>query len=515
MGTKNLDEAVDQGRRAFLRQSLLGGVATGVLVGCGQAEIPALDEISDEAVPETPEEDTIPEDTDTGSGDSGELPDDTVIEEPVEPTFELPAYESLPIDDGFEFGVSAGDIRYDAAVLWCYIDPSVDVALALWHVDENDTWTRVSESFDLRANERGYLHHEVSLSLPGQWYRYVFYIRNDAGEWVSRSSVGRFRAALAPDSLEPLTFGAVACCFQGLSPRPLDHAAFNRELDGFLFLGDNVYNDGAETQAEFHESWAQNLTKSNIQTLRGLTGVLATWDDHEITDNFDPESVSAELFETARQSFFDVMPLRREVDDTPERLWRSVRWGATAEIFLLDARSERTPSKRQSDDGEYLSRAQMNWLKEGLRNSPARFKLIMNSVPISDFPGFFDAAPEDRWEGYPAQRQEILSFIDVEEIGGVLWVAGDFHLASVQRVSVSGAGEKQHEILVGPGAQVGNPLAIGLSLRDQFDWSSTRNNYTTIALDPTAETITLEYIGADISGNAETIHSQVIDYSGQ
>ena len=33
-----------------------------------------------------------------------------------------------------------------------------------------------------------------------------------------------------PDSLEPLKFGAVACCFQGLSPRPLDHAAFNREL---------------------------------------------------------------------------------------------------------------------------------------------------------------------------------------------------------------------------------------------------------------------------------------------
>ena len=111
MGKKNLDEAVDQGRRAFLRRvAFLGGVATGVLVGCGQADIPALDEISDEAVPEAPEDDTIPEETDTGAGDSGELPDDTVIEEPVEPTFELPAYESLPIDDGFEFGVSAGDI---------------------------------------------------------------------------------------------------------------------------------------------------------------------------------------------------------------------------------------------------------------------------------------------------------------------------------------------------------------------------------------------------------------------
>ena len=66
---------------------------------------------------------------------------------------------------------------------------------------------------------------------------------------------------------------------------------------------------------------------------------------------------------------------------------------------------------------------------------------------------------------------------------------------------------------MGPGAQVGNPLAIGLSLRDQFDWSSTRNNYTVISLDPISETVSLEYIGADIAGNAETIHSQILDYS--
>ena len=36
MGAK-FPDAVDQGRRAFLRRSLLGGVATVVLVGCGQA----------------------------------------------------------------------------------------------------------------------------------------------------------------------------------------------------------------------------------------------------------------------------------------------------------------------------------------------------------------------------------------------------------------------------------------------------------------------------------------------
>lgn len=513
MGSKSRSTEVDKGRRAFLRQSLFGGVATSVLVGCGQAEVPGLDELDESALPPDPDEPQEPSDTSPGDETSGSGDEEVVSEEPVPPSFELPDYASLPVDEGFTFGVSAGDIRYDAAILWCYIEAGVQLGVALWEVDESDTWTRVGEALELTPNERGYCHHEIALPTPGSWYRYVFYVRGEDSQWVSRSSVGRFRAALAPGALEPLKFGAVACCFQGLSPRPLDHAAFNRELDGFLFLGDNVYNDGAESQQEFHESWAQNLTKSSIQTLRGTTGVLATWDDHEITDNFDPESVTPELFEVARQSFFDVMPLRREVDDTPERLWRSVKWGATAEIFLLDARSERTPSKRQSADGEYLSRAQMDWLKEGLSNSDAKFKLIMNSVPISDFPGFFDAAPEDRWEGYPAQREEILAFIDDEEIPGVLWVAGDFHLASVQRVSVSGPGQKQNEILVGPGAQVGNPLAIGLSLRDQFDWSSTRNNYTVISLDPISETVSLEYIGADIAGNAETIHSQILDYS--
>lgn len=516
MRKKDTVAKIDAGRRAFLRQSLLGGVATGVLVGCGQAEIPALDEVSDDVLPTDPADDSSSATTggDTGSESEGNDFTECQPETPAdEPSFELPDYAGLPVDDGFTFGVSAGDVRSDAAVLWCYISPEVRLSVALWEVNASDEWVRVAEALELTPNPRGYCHYEITLPTPGSWYRYVFYVRGEDGSWVSRSPVGRFRAALADDSLEPLKFGAVACCFQGLPPRPLDHAAFNRELDGFMFLGDSIYNDGAETQQEFHDSWSENLTKTSIQTLRGATSILATWDDHEITDNFDPESVSVELFETARESFFDVMPLRREVDDTPERLWRSVKWGATAEIFLLDARSERTPSKRQSADGEYLSRAQMDWLKQGLKNSTSKFKMIMNSVPISDFPGFFDAAPEDRWEGYPAQREEILSYIDDEEIPGVLWVAGDFHLASVQRVSVSGPGEKQNEILVGPGAQVGNPLAIGLSLRDQFDWSSTRNNYTVIGLDPVAETVTLEYIGADVAGNAEVIHTQVLDYA--
>jgi alkaline phosphatase D len=169
-----------------------------------------------------------------------------------------------------------------------------------------------------------------------------------------------------------------------------------------------------------------------------------------------------------------------------------VRWGKTLELFVLDGRGERRPSTRNSPAAEYLSRAQLDWLKRGLLESDAVFKLIMNSVPISDFPHLFDVLTVDRWEGYPAQREELLGFIDEMAIDGVVWVAGDFHLASMGRVAASGAGSTQLEVLVGPGGQNGNVLAGTLG-PPQFDWSSRENNYTELALDPERRTVDVRY----------------------
>jgi hypothetical protein len=53
-------------------------------------------------------------------------------------------------------------------------------------------------------------------------------------------------------------------------------------------------------------------------------------------------------------------------------------------------------------------------------------------------------------------------------------LAGDFHLAAMGRLTVAGPGATQVEILVGPGAQTGNPLALLLQ-PPQFDWFSLEN----------------------------------------
>ena len=51
----------------------------------------------------------------------------------------------------------------------------------------------------------------------------------------------------------------------------------------------------------------------------------------------------------------------------PERIWRKVPFGKTADVFVLDTRGERKPSTRGSANPVYVSREQMDWLKRELR----------------------------------------------------------------------------------------------------------------------------------------------------
>ena len=89
-------------------------------------------------------------------------------------------------------------------------------------------------------------------------------------------------------------------------------------------------------------------------------------------------------------------------------MYRKVSHGAVCDIFVLDCRGE-----RHSDSGVYISREQLDWLKSSLSSSGARFKFIMNLVPIIDFSDLIgEVEAIDRWQGFPEQRTEILSHIE-------------------------------------------------------------------------------------------------------
>jgi phosphodiesterase/alkaline phosphatase D-like protein len=289
---------------------------------------------------------------------------------------------------------------------------------------------------------------------------------------------------------EPFTVLARAA--ERAAPSPGNLAA---PIDAFLFLGDTAYCDGADTPDAYRDKWHAHIGKAEHVALRASMASYTTWDDHEVTNDWNPETIDAAHFETARAALREHMPMRTLAED-PKRLWRSRRFGTTAEVFVLDSRSERLPSTIFSDDEQYISRAQMDWLKGALLESPCAFKVIMNSVPITRFPNIWNAWQVDRWDAYDAQRTEILTHIDDNAIPGVLWVSGDFHLAKMGFVSPEGSpGATQVEVLVGPGAQGGNALASTL-IADHFHWKSTENNYTELHLDPATGEARIVYVNA-------------------
>lgn len=401
----------------------------------------------------------------------------------------------------FPLGVCAGDTDASGAVLWTRY--AGDAALGAWLWPEGTTEVI---ALPLAVADGGVVHVPTGALVAGAWYRYTFV--ESAGESLARGPIGRFRAVPEPDATPTLTFAASACTFNIESRfRTLERAGARTDLDAYFALGDTSYNDFCTGLDDYRERWAGNLEKAGYRAIRSATSTYATWDDHEVGNNWNPETIDPTLLATARQAFFEYQPLRR-IAEAPERIWRNRRWGRTAEVFVLDCRSERRPSTRTTPGCEYLSRAQMDWLTGALAASPCVFKLVLNSVPISKFPSTFDLGdilldPADRWDGYAAARTELLSFIETNGITGVVFVSGDFHLASCGRVSPSGVGRNVLEILAGPGGQKPNPLHY-LLRPPQFDFATDENNVTTLRLDPIARSLRVEYW----DGAGESIESK-------
>jgi alkaline phosphatase D len=409
--------------------------------------------------------------------------------------------DALPEVDAFPLGISSGDFTGDRAVLWANYSGSAPLAALAYRMD-GAMHVQQLGPFAAAPADGGFVHVAITGLVAGARYRYVFVELDGAGIPVARSRIGRFRAPIADTATETLTFGAVACTEATRPTAVLARAAERVDLDAFIFAGDNAYCDGAETLPEYRAKYVTHFGRADHIALRAQTGMYITWDDHEIKNDLNPETIADAQLAAAFDAFFEHAPLTR-VAGSENRIWRSSRWGHTVEVFVLDTRSERKPSSLITGNHEYISDAQMAWLKAGLQASPAVFKLIVNSVPITNMPSVWDAYPTDRWEAYSKQRTEILSFIDDNAIRGVLWLSGDFHLAFISKVSTSGPGANQREVLCGPGGQSANSLLPSL-FAPQFSFKTGTNNFTTLKLDPATRAVTVGYVNAA----GETFHTE-------
>ncbi len=447
--------------------------------------------------------DTAPDVADTGADTAvdaspdTDLPGDGAVLVPFDP-------EAMPPStDVFSLGVQAGAMRANSVQLWTFNATDADIVLRVWRASETpgEVWMVIDDV--VRANREGYVRTTADGLLPGTWYHYVFATVDVDGTELARSPVGRVRTALAPGSLEPLRVAATSCTNDTFAPFEALEAMATQEYDLFLHMGDQSYNDGAESLREFRDAWRRTLTDPGYSALHRRTGWYGTWDDHEVDDNWNPESIDASIRDNAFQAYFETLAVERQDSGA---LWHSYAWGDTAEFFVLDCRSERRASTRGGED-IYISPEQMAWLQDGLRNSTAHFKVILNSVPITDMPPLY-IAENDRWEGYGRQRSALLDMIEGEGISNVWFLSGDFHIGFVARVD--GNDDPLFEIAVGPGAN-SNPVASTLGLLfsiagrgDQllYNTGSLQTEMQTfLTFDPARDAVRVEFI--DASGRTQ------------
>jgi alkaline phosphatase D len=259
-------------------------------------------------------------------------------------------------------------------------------------------------------------------------------------------------------------------CRQGTGGYPIFDVMRRQNLDFFLFLGDTIYSDNAcpsppnepgtdfvaSTLAEYRVRHRYQRGAESLRRFLETVPVYVIWDDHEVRNNF--AGPFDERMPMGRQALREYWPIASQTDD-PNRLYRSVRYGAHLELFILDTRQYR--SRNADQDGPtktMLGPAQLKWLLDGLGASTATWKVVATSVPLSIPKGGGASVPgNDGWAGGPdgtgfeRERQVIVDTILGQKMKNVVFITGDMHYVQANAYDPNRDGIIDfHEFLAGP-----------------------------------------------------------------
>ncbi|HSE06951.1 MAG TPA: alkaline phosphatase D family protein [Methylomirabilota bacterium] len=326
---------------------------------------------------------------------------------------------------------------------------------------------------------------------PATRYRYVIAQNQD-------EIVGEFVTAPAPGSTAPIRFTWSGDLGSRENCRPPhDGYAIFRALaavpaDFFLFVGDTIYADhvcGGAVHAPGYDFvarrlpdfWAKhryNREDPAVQAYFRRTSVYAIWDDHEVRDNF--AGPAEPLMEPGRRAFIDYFPIRPPRAE-PGRLYRSFRWGALLEVFILDTRQYRSANAAPDGPGKtMLGAAQRRWLIESLTASTAVWKVVVSSVPLSVPTGgsahdsWSNAnargVPEEHGTGFAVERDAILRTLRQRGLKNLVFLAADVHHAELIRHHPTPEWSF-HEFIAGPlSASTGRPRPLDARLNPRSLW---------------------------------------------
>ncbi len=387
-------------------------------------------------------------------------------------------------------GIASGDTTQTSTVLWARSNFTGGVTFE--YSTDASFKTIAGTATATVTNPLQPVKVEVNGLQPNTQY---FYRVTDAAQ---DSEVGKFSTAAAIGTQTGLRFGVSGDWRGELAPYPAISNADDRNLKFFVEHGDTIYADDAspglldpatglpkaqaetldEYRAKHIEVYSDRFGQNTWADLRASTSVLVTFDDHEVTNDFAGGELAASdprfkdstpgrlindtaLFENGLQAFQEYNPIRNDFYGNTgdprtageRKIYRYNTYGNDAATFILDTRSFRdaeipgpTDFTNPQQVGNVLvqtfapgrtllGKIQLEDLKQDLLTAERNgisWKFVMVPEPIQNiFPGI----NTDAFEGYNAERTELLKFINDNKLTNVVFVAADVHTTFVNNLT--------------------------------------------------------------------------------
>lgn len=236
----------------------------------------------------------------------------------------------------------------------------------------------------------------------------------------------------------------------------------------------------AETLADYRFLYKKYKTDENLQRVHERFAFITIWDDHEFANDChqvwdtDDEATKEEQTrsgtpnyaptrrESANRAWAEYIPAGVPYDASKGpldeiRIYRTFKFGQLMELVMTDERLYRdehpcgpntadkyvTPGCEAIDaEGRtMLGETQKNWFLNRMKNSTSQWKFWGNETMVMQFkqlgiayPGLPDIADDaslyvslDQWDGFQAERREILTEIKTSGVEDFVIITGDIH----------------------------------------------------------------------------------------
>lgn len=365
----------------------------------------------------------------------------------------------------FYHGVASGDPLPDRVILWTRVTTDEPVVYGIWRMATDSLFTQdLHEGTFSTDATRDYT---VKVDAPGLSPNTTYYYEFEA--LGKRSVRGRTKTTPVGNTgsyrIVFLSCGDMTTGYFNVLSRITER----NDFDAIYHLGDYIYEyqsdkyltsglkvrDTEPAQeiielADYRTRYSAYRLDPEMRKMHQQYPFIITWDDHETANdsykdgsaNHTPstEGTWQDRKTGAAQAFHEWMPIRANDSGSPLEIQRSFDIGDLATFYLPETRL----TFRNKQEGIYglspeldhsgrgmLDPNQFNWLKSGLQQSQAQWKVLVSPVTfstliLSRFPDFRNP---DLWDGYPYQRRQLLNFLANNNIGNFVTISGDYHMA--------------------------------------------------------------------------------------